>query len=69
MEWMGHRDLATTLVYADYAPDPAQGASFAKLAFGEASPAASLTAGAGWSQRRTAPRVGRTLASGRPDEH
>jgi integrase len=36
MEWMGHRDLATTLVYADYAPDPAQGASFAKVAFGDA---------------------------------
>ena len=31
MEWMGHRDLATTLVYADYAPDPAQGASFARI--------------------------------------
>lgn len=42
---MGHRDLATTLVYADYAPDPAQGASFAKLAFGEASPTSSVTAG------------------------
>lgn len=42
MEWMGHRDLATTLVYADYAPDPAQGASFAKLAFGEAGSTASL---------------------------
>ena len=36
MEWMGHRDLATTLVYADYAPDPARGASFAKAAFGDA---------------------------------
>lgn len=52
MEWMGHRDLATTLVYADYAPDPAQGASFVKLAFGGASPTVDRTA----------------LASGRPVE-
>ncbi len=69
MEWMGHRDLATTLVYADYAPDPAQGASFARLAFGEASPTASLVAGAEWSQPRIAPRPGRTRASGHPDAH
>jgi integrase len=34
MEWMGHRDFATTLVYADYAPDPAQGAAFVQRAFG-----------------------------------
>lgn len=34
MEWMGHRDFATTLVYADYAPDPAQGAAFVARAFG-----------------------------------
>jgi hypothetical protein len=31
---MGHRDFATTLVYADYAPDPAQGAAFVQRAFG-----------------------------------
>ena len=36
-EWMGHKDFATTLKYADYAPDPAQGAAFAELAFGAAS--------------------------------
>ena len=41
MEWMGHRDLATTLVYADYAPDPAQGASFVGVAFGGAGSTAS----------------------------
>jgi integrase len=34
MEWMGHCDFATTLVYADYAPDPAQGAALAERAFG-----------------------------------
>ena len=33
-EWMGHRDYATTEIYADYAPDPSQGAAFAQRAFG-----------------------------------
>ena len=33
-EWMGHKDFATTLKFADYAPDLAQGAAFAELAFG-----------------------------------
>lgn len=32
-EWMGHRNLATTEIYADYAPDPAYGAAFAERAF------------------------------------
>jgi len=32
-EWMGHRNLATTEIYADYAPDPAFGAAFAEGAF------------------------------------
>ena len=32
-EWMGHRNLATTEIYADYAPDPAYGAAFAESAF------------------------------------
>ena len=32
-EWMGHRNLATTEIYADYAPDPAYGAAFAEKAF------------------------------------
>ena len=30
-EWMGHRDFTTTLIYADFAPDPAGGAAFAAL--------------------------------------
>jgi integrase len=34
-EWMGHRDFTTTLVYADFAPDPAGGAAFAERAFGQ----------------------------------
>lgn len=33
-EWMGHRDYKTTLIYADYAPDPSQGATLAERAFG-----------------------------------
>ncbi len=32
-EWTGHRNLATTEIYADYAPDPAYGAAFAEDAF------------------------------------
>jgi integrase len=35
-EWMGHRDIQTTQVYADYAPDPSQGAVWAQAAFGVA---------------------------------
>jgi len=35
-EWMGHRDIQTTQVYADYAPDPSQGAIWAQAAFGVA---------------------------------
>jgi hypothetical protein len=27
-EWLGHRDFTTTLIYADFAPDPAGGAAF-----------------------------------------
>jgi integrase len=34
-EWMGHQDYKTTLIYADYAPDPAQGVHFTHLAFGD----------------------------------
>ena len=30
---MGHRDHTTTLIYADYAPDPSQGAVWAARAF------------------------------------
>ena len=33
-EWMGHCDYATTLIYADYAPDPSQGTVWAERAFG-----------------------------------
>lgn len=34
-EWMGHRDFTTTLIYADFAPDPSGGAAFAQKAFGD----------------------------------
>jgi integrase len=33
-EWMGHRDYKTTEIYADFAPDPSQGADWADAAFG-----------------------------------
>ena len=33
-EWMGHRDFKTTLIYADYAPNPAGAARFTAAAFG-----------------------------------
>jgi len=33
-EWLGHSDLRTTLIYADYALDPHQGALYADRAFG-----------------------------------
>jgi len=36
--WMGHRDYKTTEIYADFAPDPTQGAAWAERAFGAATP-------------------------------
>jgi integrase len=33
--WMGHKSYTTTEVYADFAPDPTQGATLAEAAFGE----------------------------------
>jgi integrase len=36
-EWMGHSDYRTTSIYADYAPDPSQGAMYAVKAFGSLS--------------------------------
>ena len=43
-EWMGHRDIQTTQVYADYAPDPSQGGVWAQAAFGVATtPATNLS--------------------------
>jgi hypothetical protein len=39
-EWMGHGDYRTTLIYADYAPDPVQGARWAEAAFSDAQEAA-----------------------------
>jgi integrase len=47
-EWMGHRDIQTTQVYADYAPDPSQGAVWAQAAFGVAT-----NSERNWGQLRT----------------
>jgi integrase len=38
-EWMGHADYRTTTIYADYAPDPSQGAAYTAKAFGGLTPA------------------------------
>lgn len=35
-EWLGHADSRTTMIYADYALDPNQGALYAERAFGRA---------------------------------
>lgn len=43
-EWMGHRDLETTLIYADYAPS-AHEAAFIEAAFGSGSAGQAETAG------------------------
>ncbi|MDP9286135.1 MAG: site-specific integrase [Actinomycetota bacterium] len=32
-EWLGHSDIQTTMIYADYAPDSSQGAIWAARAF------------------------------------
>ena len=32
--WMGHRDYKTTSLYADFAPDPSQGARWAEVTIG-----------------------------------
>jgi integrase len=37
-EWLGHSDLRTTLIYADYALDPHQGALYAERAFAPGDP-------------------------------
>jgi len=37
-EWLGHADLRTTLIYADFALDPHQGAMYAQQAFGACEP-------------------------------
>ena len=33
--WMGHRDYKTTEIYAEFAPEPTQGALWAQRAFGD----------------------------------
>jgi integrase len=37
-EWLGHADSRTTMIYADYALDPNQGALYAERAFGTSRP-------------------------------
>jgi integrase len=35
-EWMGHKDIQTTMIYADYAPDPSNGREWVRKAFAPA---------------------------------
>jgi len=35
MEWMGHASMQTTLIYADYSPDPTNAAVWTARAFGD----------------------------------
>lgn len=44
-EWMGHADISTTEIYAQYAPDPTGGVMFAEKAFGKAADVSVLLAG------------------------
>jgi integrase len=53
--WMGHRDYKTTEIYADFAPDPTQGAIWASVPSGGGSgvgPRGSSTDGLGGDQLR-----------------
>jgi integrase len=36
MEWMGHSNIQTTMIYADYSPDPSGGVAWAERAFAAA---------------------------------
>jgi integrase len=49
--WMGHRDYKTTEVYADFAPDPPQGAIWAERAFGAPESSPETTRAAPWAAR------------------
>jgi len=33
-EWMGHKNIDRTMIYAAYSPNPSQGAALAERAFG-----------------------------------
>ncbi|MBA3736724.1 MAG: site-specific integrase [Actinobacteria bacterium] len=46
-EWMGHSDLRTTLIYAQYAPDQTQGARYAAIAFAAIPETASIARSGG----------------------
>jgi integrase len=55
-EWMGHRDFATTLVYADYQPDERREAELVERAF--APRGANLGADLSETERNSAPLTG-----------
>jgi integrase len=59
-EWMGHSDYRTTSIYADYAPDPSQGALYAAKAFGTLPAGSSLLAGVLLAEARDTAKVAET---------
>jgi integrase len=64
-EWMGHRNLATTEIYADYAPDPAYGGEFAERAFTAKSERGAALEGQGGLQRAPSSGIGEGPGPGR----
>jgi len=42
-EWLGHADIQTTMIYADYCPDPSNGRSWAERAFSRSAHAVVVT--------------------------
>lgn len=59
-EWMGHQNYATTEIYADYAPDPSQGRTWAQKAFG--GPGGGTSGGTHLSEPESTERVADPLA-------
>ena len=65
-EWMGHSDYRTTTIYADYAPDPSQGALYAAKAFGRLAAEPPTTEPAGEATPAPPARVVWTEPDNRP---
>jgi integrase len=65
-EWMGHNDIQTTMIYADYAPDPSNGREWVRKAF-----AAPADASTGHDRVSDLPASSEhlTRASARSDQH
>jgi integrase len=66
-EWMGHRDIATTQIYADYSPSPRE-AAYIQSAFGTAGQAVAPTVGAHPSDESPSPLGAGEQLAGRDPE-